>query len=278
MLLNASAAASSKEIKQVSRSTIYSLDHRWSVSTPFEARPRSVDWLKDEIEAWVHARNRNLAQVKVKFGLTSVLVHLQNRPRLVDKDQRRRFTKPPSSSTFARIASENLTQRNERGNRIHCEYALLFHERREFLEKMEAPSGFEPEMEVLQTGPDCSSILLIRLASWSALLLHFPWCSGAVVPKWFPRSEVGPFNLLLDFASPRNTGSDAGPCHMSPPLASLGCSGVSGSQARYMFSFDAQMRRGAIPLSASGRQSRLRDRSRWSCLVLPSASKAFELR
>jgi hypothetical protein len=31
-----------------------------------------------------------------------------------------------------------------------------------------------------------TSILLIRPAFWSALLLRFPWCLGAIVPKLFP--------------------------------------------------------------------------------------------
>ena len=33
------------------------------------------------------------------------------------------------------------------------------------------------------------SILLTRLAFWPALLPCFPRCSGAIVPKLFPRSQ-----------------------------------------------------------------------------------------
>ena len=41
-----------------------------------------------------------------------------------------------------------------------------------FLRILQAPPGFEPEMEALQTEPR-ASILLIRPAFWSALLAVF---------------------------------------------------------------------------------------------------------
>jgi hypothetical protein len=54
--------------------------------------------------------------------------------------------------------------------------------------RLEAPPGFEPGMEVCRQGR--LSILLTRPVFWLALLPHLPWCSGAIVPKLFPRSSV----------------------------------------------------------------------------------------
>jgi len=47
---------------------------------------------------------------------------------------------------------------------------------------MEAPSGFEPEMEVLQTGSAITN-LLSRLAFWSALIRVLPRFRRVLFPS-----------------------------------------------------------------------------------------------
>ena len=53
------------------------------------------------------------------------------------------------------------------------------------LRKLEALPGFEPGVEVLQTG-SAIVMLLTRLAFWSALTARFARCLGVSVPKLFP--------------------------------------------------------------------------------------------
>jgi hypothetical protein len=53
-------------------------------------------------------------------------------------------------------------------------------------EKVEAPPGFEPGVEVLQTGSRNAN-LLSRLAFWSALICDFTRFSAGSVPKLFLR-------------------------------------------------------------------------------------------
>jgi prophage regulatory protein len=45
-----------KEMTGLSRSTIYSWITAGRFPAPVRLGPRSVAWLKEEIEAWVHAR------------------------------------------------------------------------------------------------------------------------------------------------------------------------------------------------------------------------------
>ena len=89
-----------------------------------------------------------------------------------------------------RTAAEQLrgltgrgTERDNRGTRgIHAQPKA-----RDCLAKVEAPSGFEPEMEVLQTGPTIS-MLLARFAFWLVLTcvllgvrwVLFPSCSQRI--------------------------------------------------------------------------------------------------
>ena len=47
---------------------------------------------------------------------------------------------------------------------------------------LEAPPGFEPGMEVLQTGTGLS-IVMPGFVCWSLMMLGFPWCLGVVAPK-----------------------------------------------------------------------------------------------
>jgi hypothetical protein len=59
-------------------------------------------------------------------------------------------------------------------------------------EKLEAPPGFEPGVEVLQTGSAITK-LLSRFAFWSALIPRFGPFLGVVVPKLLPRLGGGFF-------------------------------------------------------------------------------------
>ena len=83
-----------------------------------------------------------------------------------------------------RTAAEQLrgltgrgTERDNRGTRgIHAQPKA-----RDCLAKVEAPSGFEPEMEVLQTGPTIS-MLLARFAFWLVLTCVLPGVRWVLFP------------------------------------------------------------------------------------------------